>query len=411
MFKKFKTLIGAFLLGAGLLGAGCDSNGDTEQLSNLIAVASEGFEALQITGAADVISINDVQNLTVSASNEAGVSVPLDNADWSSSDNSIATVSSSGVVTAGSVDGEVSITASFGNLTTSKSIRVSSAPLSAINVLFNTANVETVEVNECSAVQFEASGIFLGEEDEPRNITDSVSWTVDPDSAIFDPVTNGLLRTQSTGSLTASAALEQISGTQTVEVRDNLAGIVIVPDAGELTINSSLQHRAIAQYTDAEDEEITDNVVWDVVDSATSGDFAIVDNTLPSLGLVVASRVGDGTLTATCAGVTGNLAIASTSGGLVDQLVIDPDESIRVFTGSEITIFLTATTQFGGEAVEDVTEDTEWTIDSFDPNIRVSNVDGSRGEVTITGPGEVVVTATFDDDDDIFIDTATITIQ
>jgi len=58
-----------------------------------------------------------------------------------------------------------------------------------------------------------------------------------------------------------------------------------------------------------------------------------------------------------------------------------------------------------------VTEDTEWTIDSFDPNIRVSNVDGSRGEVTITGPGEVVVTATFDDDDDIFIDTATITIQ
>jgi len=32
--------------------------------------------------------------------------------------------------------------------------------------------------------------------------------------------------------------------------------------------------------------------------------------------------------------------------------------------------------------------------------------------VTITGPGQVVVTATFtDDDDEIFIDTATITIQ
>ena len=137
-----------------------------------------------------------------------------------------------------------------------------------------------------------------------------------------------------------------------------------------------------------------------------------MDTTLPSLGLVAASRVGAGILSASCAGVTATLPISSSSGGLIDDLTVEPDESIRVFTGSEITIFLTATTEFGGVVVEDVTEDTEWTVDAFDPNITVSNSDGSRGEVTITGPGQVVVTATFtDDDNEIFIDTATITIQ
>ena len=409
MIEKFTKLIGVLLLGAGLVG--CDSNGDTQQLSNLIAVASEGFESIQITGASDVISTGEVQSLTASAVNDGGTIVVIEGAVWSSSDNSIATVSSSGLVTGGSVDGEVVVTASFGNLTTSKAIRISSAPLSAINILFNTVSAATVEVNECSAAQFEAFGIFLGEEDEPRDITDSVSWTVNPVNALFDPVINGLLRTQAGGTLTASATFEQITGTQTVEVRDNLAGITITPDAGELTISSALQHRAIAQYSDTEDEEITDNVVWDVIDDATT-DFAVVDTTLPSLGLVAASRVGAGILSASCAGVTATLPISSSSGGLIDDLTVEPDESIRVFTGSEITIFLTATTEFGGVVVEDVTEDTEWTVDAFDPNITVSNSDGSRGEVTITGPGQVVVTATFtDDDNEIFIDTATITIQ
>jgi len=194
MIEKFTKLIGVLLLGAGLIG--CDSNGDTQQLSNLIAVASEGFESIQITGASDVISTGEVQSLTASAVNDGGTIVVIEGAVWSSSDNSIATVSSSGLVTGGSVDGEVVVTASFGNLTTSKAIRISSAPLSAINILFNTVSAATVEVNECSAAQFEASGIFLGEEDEPRDITDSVSWTVNPVNALFDPVINGLLRTQ-----------------------------------------------------------------------------------------------------------------------------------------------------------------------------------------------------------------------
>ena len=47
-----------------------------------------------------------------------------------------------------------------------------------------------------------------------------------------------------------------------------------------------------------------------------------------------------------------------------------------------------------------MTEDSEWTIIENDNSLNtVDNSDGSRGEVTIRGPGELVLEVSFEDED------------
>ena len=234
-----------------------------------------------------------------------GTVISATSADWSSSNDLIAEVDeNTGIVFGRDVDGEALITASFANLSATTQVRVSSAQLETIII-----QPPAAALNECSDNQFTALGVFQGEA-EQRDITDTIEWSVTQGNAVFDEVNTGLLRVTSTDALsvtaTRAAFLDRVGVTQTdtVMVLDNLAEINIMPDAGTLTARSSLQYRAFAVYADQPgvNAEITDNVDWSIVDIATSGDFADVDNVLPGRGLVTPSRAGDGVLTANCAG-------------------------------------------------------------------------------------------------------------
>ena len=160
----------------------CDSNGDALELSNLVAVADVGVTSVEISGDTDtVIEVGATTNLLLTAfieDNPAGTAV--NTALWSSSDSSIATVTSDGVVTGGNTDGEVDITASFGTLTATRTLRISSAELVSV-MISSVAN----EIDECGAMQFTAAGIYQGEEDQPRSLTNTVDWNVTPPTATF----------------------------------------------------------------------------------------------------------------------------------------------------------------------------------------------------------------------------------
>ena len=384
----------------------CDSDGDADRLGNLVLVADEGYQQLQILEAPSVISVNQSEILIVSAVTEDGTAVEVSTAEWSSSDNSIATVAN-GVVTGGSVDGTAVITARLGNLFTSEPIRVSSAGLSSVGIEFDSEVLDLVRINECDAAQFEALGFYAGEE-ESRIETDVATWSVSQNNASFDPYVSGLLRTFSTGNLEVSARLVQSrengdiveTGTQSVLVGDNLVGIDIRSDAGELAVGSPLQFRAYGLYEDGSETEITDNALWDIEDDATS-DFASVDPTLPAKGLVTADRAGAGVLRVSCGGITETLNISSGNGDLIDQVVINRTSPFTVdFDGSELIVNLRANAMLNGRIVEDVTEDSEWRTISADNNISLSDDDGSKGRITITGVGEIEIEVTYIDDDE-----------
>lgn len=413
---------------AGLLAvslSACDSNGDAQQLSELVSIAEAGYTSLVINGDT-VIETGSSTQLSLEVFTEnllIGTDISAGRADWSSADTTIAEVDSdTGIVTGGSVDGEVGITARFGNLSATTQVRVSSAELESIVI---EVAADSLGLNECSANQFTALGLFQGEA-EQRDITDSVVWSVAQPSAAFDEV--GLLRVTSADELSVTATRiaflgrPEVSQTDTVTVLENLQSINIVPDAGELARGSPLQYRAFPVYQNLPDEtsEITDNLDWTLPEN-----FAQVDNTLPDKGLVTASSAGDGVLSAACLGTTvsDSLSIVAAGSGEFASLSISPENMARefpltvVFQGEEIIEQLIATALFlDQQGGEDVTDDAEWTIDSTsDSSLFVlGNSSGDRGELSIRGVGTVTLTATFvdeDNDDVVFTDTVTVTSQ
>ena len=390
----------------------CDSDGDALLLSNLVEVADGDFTSVEITGdTSTVIEVGGVTNLSLTAFSESNpLGTTVDTAIWSSSDSGIATVASDGTVTGGSTDGEVDITASFGNLTATRSVRISSAALVSVEI-----NEQSAAINECGAMQFTASGIFEGEEDEPRVLTNLVDWTVSPGTATFVDEEAGLLRVTAGDVLQVTATSVDIDGNSTdiagtaeVTVLSNLVAIEVEADDGELAVGSPLQYRAFATYeedasgTAVDEVEITDSVTWSILDTALSGPFASVDNVLPGRGLVTASRAGDGELTASCAGIEQQELITATGSGILASLQIVPLNPERdfplavTFTGPEIVEQFFAQALFVDQiGFEDVTDEADWTLEADPGTPFVLDDDGT---LTINGIGTAMVTATFIDE-------------
>lgn len=432
-FKKIFSLYRiCTIVFAAVVVIACDSNGDAQRLSNLVTIADAGYSGIQISGGENtVVEVGDSIDLTLQAmtqtmidNNLVGTAVTAES--WSSSDNSIATVSSTGTVTGGATDGEVDITATFGNLVASRTVRVSSALLTEIVIALPEG---VTELNECSAVQFTAEGKYAGEEGLPnRPLTDRVVWNVAETTAAFHDT--GLLRVTRTDDLTVTATMvatdrqpEVTSAPSVINVLDNLEVIEIVADAGELSVGSPLQFRAFPLYTGLPDEraEITDNVVWTLTDSL-AGNFATVDNTPPDLGLVTASRAGEGTLAAACSGtdIAQLVDIMSRGSNRIINLEISflnpqPDFPLTLpFTGSEFTEQLIATAQFSDRIDGlDVTDDAEWSINpSTNTPFSIGNNSNNKGLLTVTGAGTIEITATFEDENNtLHTDKVTLTTE
>ncbi len=396
----------------------CDSNGDARRLGNLVSVADANYTSLVINtgGESAVIETGEVTQLSLEAfaeGSETGVVIGSGSAAWRSSDSLIAEVDpDTGSVLGGAVDGEVTITATFGNLLATTQVRVSSAQLVSIDI---ESVDDSFSLNECSSGEYVAWGNYEGEE-QRRNITDSVEWEVVPAdgsgiTAAFDEA--GVLRVTAAGVLAVSTTRlafldkpEVASAITEVTVADSLEGIEIEADAGELSVASPLQYRGYPVYSNEPDQrpEISDYLSWNI--AATSGRFDAVVN-----GLVTASEAGDGVLTAGCngTGITESVAISAAGSGLFAGLTITAANADREFPltviwqGERITERLTATALYADQdGGEDVTDEANWLINSAPDGIfTLGNDNDNKGELIIRGRGRVTLTATYTDDNDV----------
>ncbi len=385
-----------------LVTVACDSNSDAQRLSNLVTVANADYASVTLQDGAPVISTGEQTSFTLDAVTASATMVPVtvSGAIFSSSDNNVATVANNGTVT-GISDGTVTITADYGNLIDTASVRVSSATLSSINIK---APGDSFTIDECDALQLSAEGIYAGEEGQPRSITNSVMWTVASETgAVFEPSVNskGLLRARAEELLNVTAMLGSVSGSQQLTVLGNLDSIEIVADSGDLAAGSPLQYRAVPTYTtEAATTDITDNVNWTLSDNATTA-FASVDNLLPAKGVVTPTRFGGGDLSVSCGDVTDTLIINTVGGGVIDQVRLDRESPLNIqWSGVQSIVQLRASAYAGDRLIRDVTEASDWEEVSTTTNLlQIDNDDGSKGELTIRGPGEIVVKATFTDED------------
>ena len=305
---------------------------------------------------------------------------------WTSSDSTIAEVSnvpgSRGLVT-GTRAGSTTITAVLSGVSGSASVTVTAATLTSITII-----PPGISLAKGTSQQLTATGTFTDQ--STQDLTRFVLWT-SSDSTIAAvsnvPGSKGLVTGTGTGSATITAGLAGVSGGASVSVTAAvLTSITITPPSLSLAKGTTQQLTATGTFSDSTTQDLTASVSW-----ISSASAVAVSNAEGSQGQVTGVAVGNATIAATQAGITGTAAVTVTAATLTSISITPPSASIANGT----TVQLTATGTFSDQSTQDLTQAVSWTS-SDQTKAVVSNAPGSQGLATATGVGSATITATED---------------
>ncbi|GAC1574666.1 MAG: hypothetical protein NVS3B20_06280 [Polyangiales bacterium] len=305
-------------------------------------------------------------------------------ATWLSSNASIAQVSnafgSKGQTTCLSL-GAVTITATYGGVTGSASLTVSSATLTAIQVapLTTSVAVGVPVIERADAIYSDGTSI---------DVTGFSTFTsTDPSVASVSdaPGSKGRATTIKAGSTSIHAVYGGLTGSASLTVTTaKLTTIQLFPFKPNLPIGYGVNLTATALYDDGSTVSVTGFATFTSSNTAV----AAVSDAFGSKGHVTPITAGTATISASWNGVTGTDVITVTTASLTSIAVSPNPTNIGVLSNAQST----ATGTFSDGTTLDVTNYVAWT--SSDPSVTdVSNVTGTKGRVYGFKSGSVVVSA------------------
>ena len=245
----------AFVLVLVVIG-GCDSDGG----GNGATAPSPIATSLSLASAPQVSQIVQV---TATASFSDGTTKDVTSAAaWSSSDTAIATVSSSGLVTALG-GGDVDITATYeGVSATIRLTLTASAP-----------NVTSISVTGPISLELSASAQFTAtatrSDGSTENVTSSVTWT-SSNTTVATVTASGTVTANQGGVANIRATLDGLSDEVSLTVTAPPPGPTSTPNVTSISVTGpiSLELGASAQFTatatrsDGSTENVTSSVTW-----------------------------------------------------------------------------------------------------------------------------------------------------
>ncbi|MEM6638419.1 MAG: Ig-like domain-containing protein [Pseudomonadota bacterium] len=372
-------------LGGGL---GACTDGNTEPLVELVTIENSNIQGITVTSSRDVISVGE--SLTLSAVESTTGEDLRERLTWSSSNTAVATVDATGTVT-GVADGTAVFTGRIGNFSGAITLTVSSASLTSIDV-----TSDALPIDVCQNAQFVATGTFA--DGRTEDLTQTVTWASD-DSALatFDDDTPGQLFTTNDGTVNVTASEDGVtSAALPVVVSATLSSVSITLTDTSISAGGTTSVSATGNYSGT-NRDITGNSV-----------FTSSDETVATTDRDTISGIAEGTtqITGACNGLSnsGTLTVTGSNAGRVVDLDIDQTSPVTIVVGANTQ--LTATAEFEDGSTEDVTTETTWTVQIGSAGAAsVSNVEGSRGQVSGLTAGTSIIRAEFEGED------ATITVQ
>jgi len=310
-------------------------------------------------------SDNSTQNLT-------------GNVSWSSSDTSVATVSSTAPTTglAKAVSGgTVSIMATTGSVSGSTSVTVSSATPTSISI--SPLNpTQPLGVSQ----QFTATATFS--DGSSQDVTSVAKWS--SSSNVANITASGFESSSNVGTTTISALFGGVSGSSLLTVNAaNLSSIAIQPVNGSIAQGTKQQFTAIGTFNDGSTRDITHAVTW-----------SSSDTTILTIGS--SSGIGKGVAPGLI-NVTAKLGAQSTtvpfnvSNATIASISLAP-ASITLPIGAQ-KLFVARGT-FSDGSTQDISDSSVWSSD----NTAVATVGNSSGNVGLAssvGAGSANISATF----------------
>jgi uncharacterized protein YjdB len=331
-----------------------------------VTVRQVSVGSVVVTPPTSSVVVGGSVQLSASVRDASGAELPGRLVGWSSSDEAVAVVSSTGRVTALKV-GTVTITASSEGKSGTATVTVTSAPVASVTVTPPSATVTVGQTVSLDAQTLDASGgVLTGR---------TVTWTTSA-AAVATVSPTGVVTGVATGTATITATSEGKSGTSTITVTAvPVASVSVSPPTLSLQVG---QTGTLAATTrDASNNVLTGRAVtWS---SSNTGVATVAPN-----GTVTAVAPGSATITATSEGKSGTAAVTVTAVPVASVSVSPTSASLTTGGTQQITATprdaqgnpldgRTVTWQSANTAVATVTQ---------------------TGLITAVGPGSTSVTAT-----------------
>jgi uncharacterized protein YjdB len=214
--------------------------------------------------------------------------------NWTTSNASVATVSSAGVVTGVSAGGPVTITAAAGTASGSSQVTVTpaAAPIASISLSQTSAGLTAGQTLQLTATPRDAGGNVLTGR--------TISWA-SSNANVATVTPNGLVVAVAGGQTTITASAEGRSATALITVTATpVATVTVTPNGAAVQPGGTLQLTALTK--DAGGSVLSGRTVaWTTANSQVA--------TVSSTGLVTAVNPGTVAITATSEGVSGSATI------------------------------------------------------------------------------------------------------
>ncbi|WP_348261714.1 Ig-like domain-containing protein [Telmatobacter sp. DSM 110680] len=305
-----------------------------------VTVNGAALSSISISGGSPVAAGVSEQLTAEGTYTDSSTQAITSQVTWQSSDSTIATVSSSGMLKSLKA-GSVTISATMSSVTGNASVTVSSAVLTSINV-----GTPSPSLASGGTEQLTATGVFSDSTTQP--ITTQVVWgSSDSTVAVVNSV--GLLTALKAGSVTVTASMSGVSGTGNVVVNaPSLVSITVAPVAFTIASGQSKQLSAMGVYSDGTSSDVTSQATW----TAASTAYA----TVSSSGLVTGVAAGGSTITATIGSKSGS-AVATVTSALLLSIMVTP-ATASIATGQ--TQAFTANGIFSDGSTTDITNSVTW---------------------------------------------------
>src|SRR5690242_13474167 len=325
--------------------------------------------SVTVTPATASLNVGQTVQLTATPKDANGNPLTGRVITWQSSDNTIASVNSSGLVTGVGPGGPVTITATSEGKSGTATVNVTLAPVASVTVSPSSANVAITGTVQLTATPKDANGNPLTGR--------AISWS-SSDNTIATVNSSGLVTGVAAGTVTITATSEGKSGTASITVAGApVATVTVTPASASVQAGQTVQ--LTATLKDANGNILTGRVVtW----SSNNTSVANVN----SSGLVTGVAAGGPvTITATSEGKSGTSAITVTAVQVASVTVTPATASVPA--GG--TVQLTATPKdANGNPL------TGRTITWQSSNSAIASVNGSGLVTGVATGGPVTITAT-----------------
>ena len=321
----------------------------------------------QVLPNAASVMLGETLQLTISSSGTGSASVAAsEEITWATSDATIATVSSTGVVEAVGV-GDVTLTATRDDATSSAAVRVNKTSVSAISITPTNSTIDPGESTQLEALVTDGAGRVVSKKLNWRSSDNTVATVNDDGTVTGSGKGNAVITVQSEGKK-ASASINVLA----------VPVATISVSLGSSALSVGQTTTATAELTDADGNVLTDRTVgWQ------SSNPALV--TVNSAGLVTAIAAGSVTITGISEGKTASASVT----------VAPPAPTAIVISPSGATLSLGQSAQLSAEVRDAnggvVSRAVSWS--SSNPTVATVS---SSGVVTAIAAGTASVTAMAD---------------